>query len=85
MRIEKLKAELEKAWQKAAEWQARAREQENLQIIAAVRSITVSPEDLGAVLGRIRAMKDLPDGYAGEEKKKEDGRKENAGGGENEE
>ena len=44
MRIEKLKAELEKAWQKAAEWQARARdlekqilEQENLQIIAAVR------------------------------------------------
>ena len=92
MRLEKLKAELEKAWQKAAEWQARARdlekqilEQENLQIIAAVRSITVSPEDLGAVLGRIRAMKDLPDGYAGEEKKKEDGRKENAGGGENEE
>lgn len=91
MKIEKLKAELEKAWQKAAEWQARARdlekqilEQENLQIIAAVRSITVSPEELGDVLGRIRAMKELPDGYSGAEKKKEGEKKEKPEGGENE-
>ena len=47
MRTEKLKEELEKARQKAALWQARAKdlerqltEQENLEIIQAVRSIT---------------------------------------------
>lgn len=64
MRIERIKEDLEKARRKAAEWQARAKdlerqltEQENLEIIQAVRSITASPEELGDILGRIRAMK----------------------------
>lgn len=53
MKIDRLKAELEKARQKTAEWQARARdierqitEQENMEIIQAVRGITASPEEL---------------------------------------
>ena len=51
MKIERLRAELEKARQKAAEWQARAKdierqitEHENMEIIQAVRGITASPE-----------------------------------------
>lgn len=62
MKIERIRADLEKARQKAAEWQARAKdlerqltEQENLEIIQAVRSITASPEKLGTVLGWIRS------------------------------
>jgi len=68
MRIERIKEELEKARRKAAEWQARAKdlerqltEQENLEIIQAVRSITASPEELGDILGRIRSMKTAPE------------------------
>ena len=64
MKIERIRTDLEKARQKAAEWQARAKdlerqltEQENLEIIQAVRSITASPEELGDILGRIRSMK----------------------------
>ncbi len=64
MKIERIRADLEKARQKAAEWQARTKdlerqltEQENLEIIQAVRSITASPEELGDILGRIRSMK----------------------------
>lgn len=79
MKIEKLKAELEKAWQKAAEWQAKARdlekqvtEQENLQIIQAVRGITASPEELGDILGQIRSMKGLRAGGPGMEEKGEE-------------
>lgn len=67
MRIERLKADLEKARQKAAEWQARAKdierrimEQENTEIIQAVRSVTASPEELKTILGLIRSMQDLP-------------------------
>lgn len=74
MRTEKLKEEMEKARQKAALWQARAKdlerqltEQENLEIIQAVRSITASPEELGDILGRIRAMKEVPSETAGKE------------------
>ena len=47
MKIERLRADLEKARQKAVEWQARAKdierqitEHENLEIIQAVRGIT---------------------------------------------
>lgn len=65
MKIERIRADLGKARQKAAEWQARAKdlerqltEQENLEIIQAVRSITASPEELGDILGRIRSMGD---------------------------
>ncbi len=66
MKIDRLREELEKAKQKAVEWQARAKdierritEQENLEIIQAVRSITASPEDLKDILTRIRSMKEL--------------------------
>ena len=70
MNIEKLKAEFEKAKEKALEWQARAKdlerritEQENLEIIRAVRGINASPEQLREILGRIRSMKEpqVPD------------------------
>lgn len=67
MKIERLRAELEKAKQKAAEWQARAKdierqitEQENLEIVQAVRGINVSPEELKDILTRIQSMKGLP-------------------------
>ena len=67
MKLEKLKTELEKAKQRAAEWQARIKdierqitEQENLEIIQAVRSVTASPEELQKILGMIQSMKELP-------------------------
>jgi len=67
MKIDRLKAELEKARQKTAEWQARARdierqitEQENMEIIQAVRGITASPEELPKILGLIQSMKEIP-------------------------
>ena len=51
MKLDRLKAELEKARQKAAEWQARIKdierqitEQENLEIILVVRGVTESQE-----------------------------------------
>lgn len=62
LKIEKLKAEREKARAKAAEWQARVREldkqiteQENLEILQVVRSVAVSPEDLRDLLAALRA------------------------------
>ena len=68
MRTEKIREELEKARQKAAQWQARAKdlerqltEQENLEIIQAVRGITASPEELKDILTRIQSMKGLPE------------------------
>lgn len=67
MKIEKMREELEKARQKATEWQARAKdierrvtEQENLEIVQAVRSIAASPEELGGILEMIRSMKEPP-------------------------
>ena len=66
MKLDRLKTELEKAKQKAAEWQARIKdierqitEQENLEIIQAVRSVTAS-EELQKILGMIQSMKELP-------------------------
>lgn len=74
MRTEKLKEELGKARQKAAQWQARAKdlerqltEQENLEIIQAVRSITAFPEELGDILEKIRTMKEVTAEAAGKE------------------
>ena len=71
MKIERLRAELEKARQKAAEWQARAKdierqitEHENMEIIQAVRGITASPEELKTILGLIQSMKEVPQGNA---------------------
>ena len=67
MKIERLRAELEKARQKAAEWQARAKdierqitEHENMEIIQAVRGITASPEELKTILELIQSMKEVP-------------------------
>lgn len=67
MKLDRLKVELEKAKLKAAEWQARVKdierqimEQENLEIIQAVRSVTASPEELKNILGVIQSMKELP-------------------------
>lgn len=67
MKIDKLKTDLVKAREKAAEWQARVKdierqitEQENLAIIQAVRGVTASPEELRDVLGLIQSMKEPP-------------------------
>lgn len=67
MKIDKLRADLVKAREKAAEWQARVKdierqitEQENLAIIQAVRGVTASPEELRDVLGLIQSMKEPP-------------------------
>lgn len=61
-KIGKLKDDLVRAKEKAAEWQAKARdierqitEQENLEILRTVRSIVASPEELPELLERIRA------------------------------
>ena len=65
MNMEKLKAEFEKAKEKALEWQARAKdmerritEQENLEIIRMVRGIHASPEELKDILGQITSRKE---------------------------
>ena len=64
MKINRLKNELAKAKEKAAEWQARVRdlkkqitEQENLEILQVVRGMAVSPEELRGLLDMIRMVK----------------------------
>jgi len=66
-KIGRLKADLVKAKEKASEWQARVRdierqitEQENLEILQAVRSVVASPEELRSLLDAIRAAKEPP-------------------------
>jgi len=66
-KIGRLKTELARAKEKASEWQARVRdierqitEQENLEILQAVRSIVASPEELRTLLDAIRAAKEPP-------------------------
>ena len=61
-KLDRLKADLVRAKEKASEWQARVRdierqitEQENLAIIQAVRSLPSAPEDLRGLLDMIRA------------------------------
>ncbi len=61
VKINKLKAELEKAKEKAAEWQARVRdlekqvtECENLEIVRTVRDLAASPEELRGLLDMLR-------------------------------
>ena len=68
-KIDRLKAELVKAKEKSSEWQARVRdierqitEQENLEIIQAVRSMLTTPEDLRDVLDMIRTSKESNSG-----------------------
>ena len=62
-KLDRLKADLVRAKEKASEWQARVRdierqitEQENIEIVQAVRGMLSAPEDLRAVLNMIRAM-----------------------------
>lgn len=71
MKIERLKTDLEKARQKAAEWQVRVKdierqitEHENMEIIQTVRNVTASPEELKTILGLIQSMKEVPQGNA---------------------
>ena len=66
-KIDKLKAELVRAREKASEWQARVRdlerqitELENLEIIQTVRGIMSAPEDLRDLLNMIRAANQPP-------------------------
>lgn len=66
-KLDKLKADLVRAREKASEWQARVRdierqitEQENLEIIQTVRSIAAAPEELRELLNMIRASKEPP-------------------------
>ena len=68
-KIDTLKADLVRAKEKASEWQARVRdierqitEQENLEIIQAVRSMLTAPEDLRNVLDMIRTSKESNSG-----------------------
>ena len=84
MRIDKLKAELSKAREKAAEWQARAKEierqiteLENTEILQMVRGVAASPEELRELLDRIRTAKELP---KMDSAKKEDFERENENG-----
>lgn len=67
MKIERLKSDLAKAREKAAEWQARVKdierqitERENLEIIQAVRGVTASPEEIRDILDLIRSAKEPP-------------------------
>ncbi len=67
MTAEKLREGLERANRLAALWQARAKElerrmkeQENMEIVQAVRSIAATPEELKDILGRIKNMKEIP-------------------------
>ena len=66
-KIDKLKADLVRAKEKASEWQARVRdierqitELENLEIIQTVRGIAATPEDLRELLNMIRAANQPP-------------------------
>ena len=64
---DRLKAELERAREKAPESQAKARalakqvrEQENMEILREVRATAASPEELRGLLDALRAAKEPP-------------------------
>jgi len=61
-KLSRLKEDLQRAKEKAAEWQARARdierqitELENTEILRLVRSVAASPEEVRSLLERIQA------------------------------
>ena len=73
-KLDRLKADLVRAKEKASEWQARVRdierqitEQENIEIVQAVRGMISEPEELRAVLNMIRAMNESPAANFGKE------------------
>ena len=66
-KIDRLREDLARAEEKAAEWQARVKdirrqitEQENLEILQAVRSVAASPEELRGLLAQIAAANQSP-------------------------
>ena len=66
-KLDRLKADLVRAKEKASEWQARVRdierqitEQENIEIVQAVRGMISEPEDLRTVLDMIRTITTSP-------------------------
>lgn len=77
MRSDRLKEELARAKLKAAEWQAKVKdlerrivEQENMEIVQAVRSVSATPEELRKILAQLTNMKELPaeNGTGGQER-----------------
>ncbi len=67
MTVEKLRENLEKARQNAVKWQARAKdierkitEQENMEIVQAVRGVAATPEELRTILELIKNGKEVP-------------------------
>lgn len=77
MRSDRLKEELARAKLKAAEWQAKVKdlerriiEQENLEIVQAVRSVSATPEELRKILAQLTNMRDAPaeNGAGGQER-----------------
>ncbi len=67
-KIDRLKADLERAKEKANMWQARVRdlekqvtECENMKILRMVRSVASSPEELKDLLSTLRTAKGLPE------------------------
>lgn len=77
MTVEKLRENLEKARQNAVKWQARAKdmerkitEQENMEIVQAVRSVAATPEELQEILELIKNGKEIPQNNLMEEEEK---------------
>lgn len=77
MTVEKLRENLEKARQNAVKWQARAKdmerkitEQENTEIVQAVRSVAATPEELKKILELIKNGKEVPQNNLMEEEEK---------------
>jgi len=67
MRSDRLKEELARAKLKAAEWQAKVKdlerriiEQENMEIVQAVRSVSATPEELRQILAQLMNMREPP-------------------------
>ena len=65
-KIERLREDLAKAEEKAAEWQARVKdirrqitEYENMEILQLVHSVAATPEELRGLLDQLRAAKGL--------------------------
>lgn len=65
-KIDRLRDDLARAEEKAAEWQARAKdirrqitEYENMEILQLVHSVAASPEELRGLLDQLRAAKGL--------------------------
>ena len=68
VKLDRLRADHAKALEKAAEWQARAKdfekqimEVENSEILRVVRGVTATPEELFGLLSMLRASKETPD------------------------